>query len=118
MGRKDTMDTKASKAILIKVSYLVNLNEDETDLFDNITGEISNDQKIVINSKLKNIEWVETSSLELTPNEMNCGKCSNCETWTTDREKPNPIMELCIGATVDGRLFCDECLPENHRWAF
>jgi hypothetical protein len=68
MGRKDTLDTKASKAILIKVSYLVNLNEDETDLFDNITGEISNDQKIVINSKLKNIEWVETSSLELTPN--------------------------------------------------
>ncbi|MNO76647.1 hypothetical protein D3C76_677220 [compost metagenome] len=78
------MDTKASKEVLIKVSYLVNLNEDETDLLDNITSEISHDQKIVINSKVKNIEWVETSSLELTPNEMNCGKWSNCESCTTD----------------------------------
>lgn len=38
------MNTKASKAVLIKVSYLVNLNENENDMLDKITSEISYNQ--------------------------------------------------------------------------
>lgn len=62
--------------------------------------------------------WQSTSELYLDPKTMNCGKCAKCHGWTTDMEKPNYINGLCNGATVDGELLCDECLPEGHRWAF
>ncbi|MEW9700764.1 hypothetical protein [Paenibacillus sp. SI8] len=115
------MSAKSKRTVLIKVSYLLNLEEKDEELLnllDKISRNISYDQNIEIDNEIKNIKWIETSKLELNPNNMNCGKCYNCETWTTDREKPNPIMELCNGATIDGKLLCDECLPEDHRWAF
>jgi hypothetical protein len=56
--------------------------------------------------------------ISLAPEIMNCVKCSSCGAWTTDREKDEPIEGLTNGATVDGKLLCDECLPEDHKWAF
>lgn len=43
---------------------------------------------------------------------------SKCGQWTTDREKPDSIVGLSNGATINGRLLCDECLPPKHKWAF
>lgn len=110
------------KTVLIKVAYLVELTEEEINsdgnVLDRLSDLISEDKKLVINQKVIELEWNHTSALILDPNKPNCGKCSKCGQWVTDREKPDAIAELCNGATVDGKLLCDECLPYDHRWAF
>jgi hypothetical protein len=112
------------KTVIINVSYLVELSDDELDLnndnstLDKIISEIGEDKNLLVNDRNIEFKWTRTSSLLLEPKEMNCGRCVSCGQWTTDKEKPNDIKEICNGATVDGRLLCDDCLPPNHRWAF
>jgi len=110
------------KTVLIRVAYLVELSEEEVNpddgVLDRLTSIIGEDKNLVVNQKEIKLEWNSTSSLILEPDELNCGKCSNCGQWVTDKEKPDVILELCNGTTVDGKLLCDDCLPPDHRWAF
>jgi len=114
MSKKET--------VLIKVSYLVELTEEEMisedSVLDKITSKIGEDEKLSVNEKSIELKWNSTSSFVLDESNSNCGRCVNCGGWVTDREKDNAILELCNGARVDGRLLCDECLPSEHRWAF
>ncbi|MDO3412469.1 hypothetical protein QWJ34_22080 [Saccharibacillus sp. CPCC 101409] len=108
------------KTYLVKLSYLIELDEDQgedEEYFEqHIFNEAGEDQ--VLEKTNKTLEWQNAFSLQLDPSSMNCGRCDNCGQWTTDRERPDAVMELCCGATVDGRLLCDECLPKDHPWAF
>lgn len=116
---RDNKDKK--KTVLINVSYLVDLSEEEINndngILDKITNFI-NDKILHIDDKDILLEWSSTSSLILDSAILNCGKCSNCGQWTTDREKLNIIEGICNDATVDGKLLCDDCLPCDHKWAF
>ena len=113
---------KSKKISLITVSYLVEILEEDLsnddDLIDKITNHVCENKNMIVNGKEIILEWNNTYSQILEPNEMNCGKCSECGQWTTDREKGNAIRGLCNGATVNGNLLCDDCLPTDHRWAF
>ena len=112
------------KTVLINVAYLIELEENEINddegLLDKITSNnlITSDLDIKVNNEKVLLNWESISSLVLNPENMNCGKCSNCGRWTTDKEKENPVSNLCYGTTVNGRLLCDECLPFNHPHAF
>ena len=110
------------ETVLIKVAYLVELPEEEINsidgALDKIMIKVGNDEKIQIDGKNIDLKWIETSSRTLDIDNKNCGRCAKCGEWTTDREKPNFISELDNGATVDGKLLCDECLPPGHIWAF
>ncbi|MBH5320043.1 hypothetical protein I6N90_19765 [Paenibacillus sp. GSMTC-2017] len=112
------MDSK--KTVLISISYLVDIEENENQhiLVESAMNHLSNDNNLEFDNKKKLLKWIETSSKELRPTDMNCGKCENCGGWTTDREKEAPILQLCNGASLAGRLLCDECLPDDHPWAF
>ncbi len=104
------------KTYLVNIAYLIDLTEEEyQEIGDKLICSVENEIILNDNHKLK---WESSSSIMLNPLTMNCGRCSNCHGWVTDREKPNSIDELNNGATVEGRLLCDECLPEDHRWAF
>lgn len=111
---------KDKKTVLIRVAYLIDLPSDaidsDNDILDNISNELS--ENIRLNEEDLLLEWESTSSLVLDPSSFNCGRCSNCGRWTTDREKDEYIPSLCNGATVDGKLLCDECLPSDHPYAF
>lgn len=101
-----------SKAMLVKVNFLIEDDRGELnnkDIENAVWNAIPDNHKAV---------WQSTSELYLDSGSMNCGKCAKCQGWTTDKEKPNWIEGLCSGATVDGELLCDECLPKGHRWAF
>ena len=111
------------KAILYRISYLVEVDEEEIsahkgkEKFWKLAWGKLPEQEIVLDEQHK-AEWQSTSTLYLDPLTMNCGQCARCHGWTTDREKPDPIRGLSNGATVDGELLCDECLPDHHPWAF
>lgn len=107
------------KAILVRTSYLIEGKCDEIDkeTVQNGIWNLIPEEDIWIDENHKAV-WQSTSELYLDPKTMNCGKCAKCHGWTTDMEKLNYINGLCNGATVDGELLCDECLPEGHRWAF
>ncbi|MMZ69382.1 hypothetical protein D1872_322140 [compost metagenome] len=80
-----------------------------------ISRAIGKDITWSANRKMK---WESISTTVLDTTKMNCGRCNNCKSWVTNREEANPISELSNGAVVNGELLCDECLPEDHRWAF
>lgn len=106
-------------AILVRVNYLIEGDKDELgkeSIQDGIWNSIP-EEDILIDNTHKAV-WQSTSEVFLDSKTMNCGKCVRCHGWTTDKEKPNYIDGLCNGATVNGELLCDECLPEGHRWAF
>lgn len=110
------------KTVLINISYLIELPEEDIDtddgMLDIITNQISESKSLHINDLEIPLEWNSTSSLILDSAHLNCDKCSKCGQWTTDREKPDIIQGICNGATVEGKLLCDECLQFDHRWAF
>lgn len=113
---------KAKKTVLVRVAYLVELPEEEINcddgLLENIIDAISNSENLLIQNKNISLEWNSTSSFILESENFNCGKCSKCGHWTTDREKPDAVEGISYGATVDDQLLCDECLSFDHRWAF
>lgn len=110
------------ETVLVNVTYLVDLSEEDINYADGVLDKImtktGRDEKILIDDKAFELKWIKTSSHTLDVDNENCGRCSNCGGWTTDREKSNYIPELCNGATVDSKLLCDECLPTDHKWAF
>ncbi len=106
------------KTMLISVAYLVEIEENKEDQSEFITNQLSNDKAMEFGNKQLLLKWNETSSRVLDADIMNCGTCENCGCWVTDREKDEPIFGLDDGATYNGKLLCDECLPPNHRWAF
>ena len=109
---------------LFTVSYLIEVEEsllkdsNEADIFrETIFQKLSKHHKKKVDEK-HYAKWESSSLIVLNPEKMNCGKCNKCGGWTTDREKENHIKELSNGATDNGILLCDECLPKGHRWAF
>lgn len=113
---------KDKKAVLITVAYLVELPELESNLDDRvldiITNRLSESQLLEIEGRETLLQWKSSSSLVLDSETLNCDKCSNCGQWTTDREKSDAIEGISNGATVNGKLICDECLPSDHKWTF
>lgn len=112
------------KTVLFSVSYLIEVEDnlltgsDESEVFkDNVFSKLSKNSWKKIDAKHK-ANWNSSSFSILDPTRMNCGKCCRCGAWVTDREKSAPVVGLANGATVNGELLCDECLPKGHRWAF
>lgn len=110
------------RTVMLRVAILVEADADEAgvdydalsktewrlkDAIDEALGELPNE-----------LGWLSTRYIELGVAGVNSGRCAECGAWVTDVEKPEPISGLQNGATVDGRLLCDDHLPENHRWAF
>jgi hypothetical protein len=109
-----------TKTVLISVNFLVELPsevlEQESCVLDNLELALS---KVPngLDDALQ-VKWESSQSFILDENSINCGKCQKCGRWVTDKDAPNPIRQLCIGALFKGELLCDECLPQDHRWAF
>jgi len=109
---------------LFTVSYLIDVEEKL--LKGTVAADSFNErvfQKLSKNRRKKidethSAKWEKSSFIVLNPKKMNCGKCNSCGGWTTDKEKENPVNGLSDGATVDGLLFCVQCLPKDHKLAF
>ncbi|WP_145410604.1 hypothetical protein [Paenibacillus xylanexedens] len=108
-----------NKTLLVKSAYLVELTEEEfLNKYDEIMLSISNVIGRDISVSSNKLQWESISTILLDPETINCGRCNNCKSWVTDREKENHIDELNNGAIINGKILCDECLPEGHPWAF
>ncbi|HEY9839260.1 MAG: hypothetical protein ACAI44_27895 [Candidatus Sericytochromatia bacterium] len=112
-------------SVLLSMNYLVELPEtmleaeysDLDRLESYLSGLGESVRNLQLFSALK-LSWCSSQRTMLDPGEMNCARCQVCGQWTTDREAPEPMPELCPGAVVDGALLCDECLPQEHPQAF
>jgi hypothetical protein len=112
------------KIIILTNRHLIEVDESlewGSKEFDELELKINNAEiysdTVAIDENHKAV-W-EQGRIELfNPKVDNCGRCACCGAWVTDYEKPEPIAGLCIGATVDGELLCDECLPQDHPLAF
>ncbi|WP_420629870.1 hypothetical protein [Candidatus Leptofilum sp.] len=111
------------KTILIRINALVEIDDIELDKDVNqldklIYGLKENADDLLGYDRASNLGWISTQTIALDENTMNCGKCSVCNSWVTDRERPNPVIGLQNGSIYNGKLLCDDHLPDGHRWAF
>ena len=107
------------KTALLTIGVLFEVNEDELhddyntiDYFEENTDTAI--QKVM--SIYKKHPYLGGSSSRVTLLDtatMNCGQCAVCEVWVTDMEKPQPILEFEPGVVRDGRLICEDHLPEK-----
>jgi hypothetical protein len=105
------------------LGVLIEVDEKEIEKKFSDVDKIGNEIIDSINNTLKygedsQLGWSFLTAIPLDENGLNCGRCSNCGGWASDKEKPGFIRELGIGARINGKLFCDECLPPDHPLAF
>jgi hypothetical protein len=64
--------------------------------------------------------WWESMGMTQLDGKPGVGKCAICDCWVYDVENrtEHTPTEINRGAVVDGRLLCDEHLPEDHPIAF
>ena len=115
-------DTR-KKPMLVRLSVVVDADPEDT---DEGASEMHRYWLLLwetLNERLRapdiaNGEVLCMKYFEIDETRLNCGRCARCGSWTTDNERPDPILDLGIGARVDGQLYCDEDLPRDHPLAF
>jgi hypothetical protein len=119
-GERGNIMTDKKKTFQITTSYVIELPEEEIiqdeRLIEKISDELSEDMSTKYTSSI--LEWHGSRIIELDPSSMNCGRCVRCGAWITDAERDDAIPVFSIGATVNGKLLCDDHLPRNHPLAF
>jgi len=109
--------------VLLELGVLVEV--DKSELIKEF-GELDSILKKLEKSIQHTLDYTEDSELGLLSSRpiildemsMNCGKCHTCGTWTSDKKKEGFIPLLTIGTCINGKLYCDLCLPEDHPLAF
>jgi len=110
----------STKTVLITLHVLVDLPAEA----DGVNSDLLHEVSIQLEDAVGQIDspftpkWSGTEVAVLDPSTMNCGRCKGCGCWASDRDKPEFLGGLNVGAVVDGDLLCDECLPLDHPRAF
>ncbi|WPB82251.1 hypothetical protein KYC5002_24435 [Archangium violaceum] len=109
------------KTLLVTLTVAVEASDEELASGLSELAQVERSLTRAVNAALEQprpLGWQTVRSSELDPASSNCGRCTRCGGWVTDRDRPEPLDGLGNGARVDGQLLCDEHLPEGHRWAF
>lgn len=72
----------------------------------------------VLKDSLTNSLGEHISSTIVTIEGTNFGKCVKCGCFCSDRRKKDYIVDFSCGAIVNGKWFCDICLPLDHPNSF
>jgi hypothetical protein len=112
----------AKKTFLVTLTVAVEASDQESSSglseLEELEQRLIQSVDTALDTPSRPLGWQVTWSTELDPAAINCGQCTVCGGWVTDRERPDPVKGLCNGARVEGQLLCDEHLPAGHRLAF
>jgi hypothetical protein len=104
------MDEK--RKVLLTTSIIVDLPENDDDVFERVEP-ICEKLRTVVESLFNDDESVQATGViaydwfgEPT---TNVGRCTRCNEWVTNREKPHELRGLSSATLVDGKLVCDQC---------
>ena len=96
---------------LYKISIVV--DEDEEDI------QVQNTINETVQKALMKIPFVEVIGEQIVElDESVCGKCSCCGAWTSDKDLAGSIDDFSDGCLIDGKWYCDICLPRSHPKSF
>ena len=98
---------------IYRINLLIRESADDESIQLNIDEAV---ERFVLQSKDSGIEFVSTQVINLYDD--NCGQCCICGAWTSDHAKENSICEFSDGEKLEGKWYCDICLPENHEKHF
>lgn len=87
------------KTVLLTLTVAVEVSDEEPDRglseLAQLETRLSHALKAAL-GKPASLGWQALCSRELNPESSNCGQCEECGGWVTDRERPEPLMGLCI----------------------
>ena len=91
---------------ILKIAYLLNGSWEEAEESAVSTEEL-----------IKKGEYLSEQYVDLT-GVRNFGRCCVCRAWASDKHKTGAVAEMSNGAEIDGKWYCDVCLPKDHPNAF
>ena len=99
------------------MSYLYKINivvdEDEEDI------QVQNTIDETVRKALMKMPFVEVIGEQIVELDKSvCGKCSCCGAWTSDKDSTRSIDEFSDGCLIEGKWWCDICLPRSHPKSF
>ena len=99
---------------IYKINILVNDNEDNAQIQYQIDEFVQKALDDFLNEVPNNyLQFLSTQIVDLQQT-SNLGRCSQCGEWTSDSRYEGYVEEVSNGSRVDGKWFCDICLPESH----
>ena len=63
-------------------------------------------------ARLHNAEYISSEIMEIA-NNLNCGRCKICGSWTSDHSKSSAILEFSHGMRIQEDWYCDLCAPAD-----
>lgn len=101
------MESGLNMAYLYKLYVVV--DDDSENLFhQNAVDEV------VYKAIEKNTDVHFVGSIVSELNGDICGKCCKCGAWVSDQALDNHIEGFSDGCFIDGKWWCDLCLPQDH----
>lgn len=91
---------------ILKIAYLLDGSWEETEKSAASTEGL-----------LKKGEYLSEQYVDLT-GVRNFGRCCVCRAWASDKRQIGAVAEMSNGAEIDGKWYCDVCLPKDHLNAF
>lgn len=101
---------------LLTLSIVVDADDENDELDDAINRLIDAAESAFPLEHPQGVQMCWSTTLD--ERTENSGRCAECDAWVTDVERSDTVSGLGPGARVDGRLLCDEHLPEGHPHAF
>ena len=96
---------------LYSINIIINDDSENLDLqneIDDIAEKAFSNQS--------NVEIVSTTITEL--DNTICSECCKCGVWVSDKETCTSVSQFSDGCIIDGKWYCDLCLPADHPKAF
>ncbi len=116
------MESDDLRPVLLKLSFLTHVPSLDVDPDERQVNQLLQSMRNTCEEVLAAAGffggWQSSTHGYLDVEGINAGRCAVCGGWVTDMEKPAPFEGLGRGASVNGRLLCDEHLPPDHPWAF
>ncbi len=99
-----------NKMYIYKANILVS-TEENLPLESEIDEAINNLFKIE-----KPAELVSANIVDIIGTNFGC--CVKCGAWCSDPEDENYVSEFNVGCKINGKWYCDVCLPSEHPFSF
>ena len=98
---------------ILKLNLLIGTSANDLHTQNFVEDTIVDTTKTLSKNCNCEINCVSTEIIEI---DDSCvfGRCVNCGEWVSDSRLSDCVREFSNGAMINGKWYCDICLPDDH----